>query len=214
MALLGGESLLAIELLENYQPTGDGSNDAAQSAVQSDQQRPVGAKKEEVEGAASSCDAELFVLLLQRYTEPTTSSPAGLSRPKSVSMQIEHWRRVCKYKSGLILEALATQRSMALCGKASLPVLLPMLDALLQQPTDTLTKAASSGSGGGSGSRVAADVCKHDQHGGVTVCRENDFLSGESAEEQARARIAAVEGVRDAIDTLQLVLGASRASRK
>ena len=203
MAFLAGESLLAIELLESYQPSGDGGRDASRAPAHPTQQQPPLGKEEDAEGCVS-CDAELFVLLLQLYTEPTPVAGA-LAQPRSVSTQQQHWRQMCKYKSGLILEGLATQRSVALSGKASLPVLLPMLDALLRQPTDTLTKTAAAGR---SASDVAATVCQHDHEvRGGAVGRKTVFLSGESAEEQLRARIAAAEDMSDAIDTLQLVLG-------
>ena len=117
-----------------------------------------------------------------------------------------------------MLEALATQRSAALCGKASLPVLLPMLEALLRQPTETLTAtAAAAGGGTGADGAAGAGGCQHDKGSSgsgrdataaasaTTTARV--FLSGESAEEQARSRNAAAESARDAIDTLQLVLG-------
>lgn len=204
MAHLAGESLLAVELLEIYRPTDNGSYGTPQDLAQPRQQHSPVAKEEQAEEGVS-CDAELFVLLLQRYTEPTRI-PATLSKPKSSTMKLEHWRHVHKYKSGLVLEALATQRSAALCGKASLPVLLPMLDALLRQPTDTLA-AAAAGIGGADG--VSPGACMHDQSEVSGIYAGSSFLSGESAEEQARARITAAEDVRDAIDTLQLVLGAS-----
>ena len=200
MALLAGESLLAIELLESCQTTGDDSHETSQKLPHPSQQQRAELKEDEAEGSVS-CEAELFVLLLQLYTE-TTPAVTALGQPRSAPMQLLHWRQVCKYKSGLVLEALATQRSAALCGKASLPVLLPMLDSLLRQPTDILTRTAAAGRN----TDVCTSACKHDQAEGGT-CEESLFLSGESAEEQARARIAAAEGVRDAIDTLQLVLG-------
>ncbi len=199
MALLAGESLLAIELLESCQPTGDGNHEASQKPAYPSEQQT--SREDEAEGCVS-CDAELFVLLLQLYTEPTPAA-AALAQPRSAPMQLLHWRQVCKYKSGLVLEALATQRSTALCGKASLPVLLPMLDSLLRKPTDTLTRTVAAAT---RNADDAASACIHDQPEGL-ASEESIFLSGESADEQARERIAAAEGVRDAIDTLQLVLG-------
>jgi hypothetical protein len=227
MALLGGESLLAIELLEHYQPTPDGTKRPSQ-------QQQAGAKKQgkDEEGGSVSCDAELFVLLLQRYTQaasagrPEKSRAAGAEAGGTAQQQqeqdLQQQQQAGKYKAGLVLEALATQRSAALCGKASLPVLLPMLEALLRQPTETLTAAAAAtaaAAGGGTGADGAAGAggCQHDKDGSgsgrdataavsaATTARA--FLSGESAEEQARSRNAAAESARDAIDTLQLVLG-------
>eukprot|EP01046_Picozoa_sp_COSAG06_P004135 COSAG06_NODE_169_length_21469_cov_23.096865_1_plen_467_part_10 len=230
MALLAGESLLAIELLEHYQPTPDGTTTS--TTKRPSQQQQPGAKKQgkDEEGGSGSCDAELFVLLLQRYTQvasagrPEKSKAAGAAAAGTALQQeqdLHQQQRAGKYKAGLVLEALATQRSAALCGEASLPVLLPMLEALLRQPTDTLTAAAAGGGAGadgaGGGNVTGAGGCQHDKFSSesgrdaaaaasaATTARV--FLSGESAEEQARSRNAAAESARDAIDTLQLVLG-------
>ena len=206
MALLGGETLLAITLLENYDP----EPSAAGPAAAAEEKAAPGEEKAKV----GSCDAELFVLLLQLYTVDDDSH---------ATTEQEQERRVGKLKAGLVstklspstqsiifglfwaesgsmlaqvLEALATSRSAALCGKASLPTLLPMLEALLRKPTDSLTGANAS---------LHSTVCRHGAHeaGGAT----GGFLSGESAEEERSSRNAAADAATDAIDTLQLVLG-------
>ena len=191
MELLAGETLLAVGLLGDYTA----------------RRREAAAKQAEA-AEEESCDAQLFVLLLQRYMqedaqdpdpEPELSmqggepepepEPDGQGTPRLLNARArvarERALRAGRLKAGLVLEALATQRSAELCGKASLPTLLPMLEAMLRKPIDTLTSGASEGPAG-----------NHAQ-----------FLSGLSAEESARQRAKRAENSRDAVDTLQLVLG-------
>ena len=192
MELLAGETLLAVGLLGDYTA----------------RRREAAAKQAEA-AEEESCDAQLFVLLLQRYMqedaqdpdpEPELSmqggepepepEPDGQGTPRLLNARArvarERALRAGRLKAGLVLEALATQRSAELCGKASLPTLLPMLEAMLRKPIDTLT--SSSASEGPAGNHA-------------------QFLSGLSAEESARQRAKRAENSRDAVDTLQLVLG-------
>ena len=194
MELLAGETLLAVGLLGDY--TARRRESAAKQAEAAEEE---------------SCDAQLFVLLLQRYMqedaqdpdpEPELSmqggepepepepEPDGQRTPRLLNARARVTReralRAGRLKAGLVLEALATQRSAELCGKASLPTLLPMLEAMLRKPIDTLT--SSSAAEGPAGNHA-------------------QFLSGLSAEESARQRAKRAESSRDAVDTLQLVLG-------
>ena len=97
-----------------------------------------------------------------------------------------------RLKAGLVLEAIATQRGSALCGRAALGTLLPMLECMFRQPCATLLLASQ----------------RHQQQQRSNGATPNaTFLSGMTAQEEAALAAARAEEESEAVDTLQLCLG-------